>query len=416
MKGFKFSKFSKKQRKIFNWWVDTSPVRDKDGIIADGAIRSGKTLAMSLSFVMWAMENFDEENFGMCGKTIGSFRRNVLRPLKRMLKSRGYKYQDHRSDNMVVIQRNGTANYFYIFGGKDESSQDLIQGITLAGLFMDEVSLMPESFVNQATGRCSVAGSKLWFNCNPAGPNHFFKVDWIDKAAEKRLLHLHFTMDDNLSLADVIKERYRSMFTGVFYKRFILGIWCLAEGVIYDNFDVDKHVREYSGKVLRRYVSVDYGTQNATCFLLWELRPDGIWHCTDEYYYSGRETGVQKTDKQYADDLEKWLNGRKIKQIIVDPAAASFIAELRERHYSVRKGMNDVLDGIRVTASCIDKGLVLISPKCEWLIKELQSYAWDEKAANKGEDQPVKIFDHACDAFRYFCYTIIGHSIKMGGG
>ena len=176
---FRFKPFSVKQLKVLKWWLDPQ-VKYMDGIIADGAIRSGKTVVMSLSFVLWAMEKFQSQNFGMCGKTIGSFRRNVVTVLKLMLRSRGYHVKDHRADNLLIITRNGVENYFYIFGGKDESSQDLIQGITLAGLFCDEVALMPESFVNQATGRCSIEGSKFWFNCNPAGPYRWFKTNWID--------------------------------------------------------------------------------------------------------------------------------------------------------------------------------------------------------------------------------------------
>ena len=159
---FKFKPFSKKQKQVLTWWCPASSVKDKDGIIADGAIRSGKTVCMSLSFVMWAMNSFNGQNFGMCGKTIGSFRRNVLFWLKLMLKSRGYQTKDHRADNLLEVSRGNVTNYFYVFGGKDERSQDLIQGITLAGVFFDEVALMPESFVNQATGRCSVEGSKFW--------------------------------------------------------------------------------------------------------------------------------------------------------------------------------------------------------------------------------------------------------------
>ena len=167
-KGFEFKPFSEKQKKVLTWWCESSPVKDKDGIIADGAIRSGKTISMSLSFVLWAMSTFNMQNLGMAGKTIGSFRRNVLFWLKLMLRSRGYTVKDHRSDNMIEISRGDVVNFFYIFGGKDESSQDLIQGITLAGMFFDEVALMPESFVNQATGRCSVDGSKFWLQRRPA--------------------------------------------------------------------------------------------------------------------------------------------------------------------------------------------------------------------------------------------------------
>ena len=141
--GFEFKPFSRKQKQVLTWWCPSSPVKDKDGIIADGAIRSGKTLCMSLSYVLWAMESFNQQNFGMAGKTIGSFRRNVLFWLKLMLKSRGYSVVDHRSDNLIVVSKGDVQNFFYIFGGKDERSQDLIQGITLAGMFFDEVALQP---------------------------------------------------------------------------------------------------------------------------------------------------------------------------------------------------------------------------------------------------------------------------------
>ena len=411
---FKFRPFSQKQRKVLNWWCDTSPVKDYDGIIADGAIRSGKTLSMSLSFVLWSMSSFNGQNFAMCGKTIGSFRRNVLFWLKLMLKSRGYAVTDHRADNLVIVSRGDAENYYYIFGGKDERSQDLIQGITLAGVFFDEVALMPESFVNQATGRCSVDGSKFWFNCNPDGPFHWFKVNWIDKKKEKRLLYLHFTMDDNLSLSEKVKTRYRSMYTGVFFKRYIQGLWCVAEGLIYDMFDADLHVRDIQSfrHLLidrNRYVSIDYGTQNATAMLLWNKGIDGVWYCIREYYYSGRDKGKQKTDAEYADDLEQWLEGTKIKGVIVDPSAASFIAELRKRGYKVVKAHNDVLDGIRLTGTKFNQQKIVIASSCINLLKELASYIWDEKAAEHGEDKPVKTFDHACDALRYFVATILGN-------
>lgn len=415
---FKFQPFSKKQRKVLNWWTEDSPVKDYDGIIADGAIRSGKTVSMSLSFVLWAMCSFNGQNFAMCGKTIGSFRRNVLFWLKLMLRSRGYRVTDHRADNLVVISWGNVENYFYIFGGKDERSQDLIQGITLAGVFFDEVALMPESFVNQATGRCSVDGSKYWFNCNPDGPYHWFKQNWIDKQKEKHLLYLHFTMDDNLSLSEKVKARYRSMYTGVFYRRYILGLWAMAEGIIYDMFSEERHVADpetFSDSLLdgNRYVSCDYGTQNATVFLLWNQGTDGIWYCTREYYYSGREEGQQKTDAEYADDLESWLSGADINAVIVDPAAASFIVELKKRGYRVIKAKNDVADGIRLVATKLNLLKIVFSNICQNTIKEFASYIWDAKAAEHGEDKPVKQYDHAMDAVRYFVYTILGERPRL---
>ena len=436
---FHFSPFSRKQKQVLTWWCKDSPVHDKDGIIADGAIRSGKTVSMSLSFAMWAMSTFNGQNFAMCGKTIGSFRRNVLFWLKLMLKSRGYSVIDRRADNLIIIRKGDTENYFYIFGGKDERSQDLIQGITLAGVFFDEVALMPESFVNQATGRCSVEGSKFWFNCNPDGQYHWFKVNWIDKstgylgkerveqirkkAAEegkdpglKEILYLHFTMDDNLSLSEEIKARYRSMYIGVFFKRYILGLWAAAEGVIYDMFDPEKHVKNIKEffQILvngNRYVSCDYGTQNATVFLLWNKGIDGKWYCIREYYYSGRDKGKQKTDAEYADDLKKWLDGTRIKAMIVDPSAASFIVELRKRGYKVIKANNDVLDGIRLVGMLLNLEMLIFSSSCTETIKEFASYIWDEKAAEHGEDKPVKQHDHGCDAVRYFVSTVLSSKV-----
>ena len=409
---FKFKPFSRKQKQVLTWWTSKSSVKDKDGIIADGAIRSGKTVSMSLAYVMWAMATFNDKNLGMAGKTIGSFRRNVLFWLKLMVVSRGYKIKDHRADNMLEVTRKGITNYFYIFGGKDERSQDLIQGITLAGMFFDEVVLMPESFVNQATGRCSEEGSKFWFNCNPEGPYHWFKLNWIDKAKEKNLVYLHFTMDDNLSLSESIKKRYRSMYSGVFYKRYIQGLWSVAEGVIYDMFDLAKHTyNEIKSSFTKDcYVSIDYGTQNATVFLLWRKGLDGIWYCEKEYYYSGRDNKKQKTDKEFADDLEAFIEGYPVKEVIIDPSAASFIAEVKERKIRVKKAKNDVLDGIRFVASLLNSEKIMFNESCKNTIGEFNSYIWDKKASDKGEDKPIKEHDHAMDAVRYFCYTIIAHN------
>lgn len=418
--SFKFKPFSNKQLKILTWWLANSPVHDRDGIIADGAIRSGKTISMCLSYAMWAMESFNGQNFGMCGKTIGSFRRNVLFWLKLMLVSRGYKVVDQRADNLVIVSRKNVTNYFYVFGGKDERSQDLIQGITLAGCFFDEVALMPESFVNQATGRCSVDGSKFWFNCNPDGPYHWFKVNWIDKQDEKNLLYLHFTMDDNLSLTEKIKARYRSMYSGVFYDRYIRGLWAIAEGIIYDMFSKEKHIVDVQklidcGEITltgERYVSIDYGTQNPTVFLLWEKANNSFYYCTREYYYSGRENGVQKTDAEYADDLKEWLGNTKVNRIIIDPSAASFIAQLQKNGFKIKKANNSVLDGIRLVATLLNELKLFFDVSCTNTVKEFGSYVWDVKASEHGEDKPVKEHDHAMDAIRYFCMTIL--KVKAG--
>ena len=408
--GFVFKPFSVKQKQVLTWWCPNSPVKDKDGIIADGAIRSGKTLCMSLSYVLWAMESFNQQNFGMAGKTIGSFRRNVLFWLKMMLVSRGYSVVDHRSDNLIVVSKGTTTNYFYIFGGKDERSQDLIQGITLAGMFFDEVALMPESFVNQATGRCSVTGSKFWFNCNPDNPRHWFKVNWVDKCKEKNLIYLHFTMDDNLSLSEKIKERYRSMYVGVFFKRYILGLWCVAEGLVYSMFSEERHVKkEHMTGALTYVVSVDYGTVNPFSAGLWAF--DG-WHSQREaeVYYNSREVGKRVDDEEYYKMLKKLIGNRRVECIIVDPSAASFIEVIKKyNEYSVMGANNDVLDGIRVVTTMLNKDMISVHEDCKDNIKEYGLYVWDEE---KGDDVVIKENDHSMDDTRYYCYTFLRRRLR----
>jgi PBSX family phage terminase large subunit len=408
--GFAFKPFSVKQKQVLTWWCPNSPVKDKDGIIADGAIRSGKTLCMSLSYVLWAMESFNQQNFGMAGKTIGSFRRNVLFWLKMMLASRGYSVVDHRSDNLIVVSKGTTTNYFYIFGGKDERSQDLIQGITLAGMFFDEVALMPESFVNQATGRCSVTGSKFWFNCNPDNPRHWFKVNWVDKCKEKNIIYLHFTMDDNLSLSEKIKERYRSTYAGVFFKRYILGLWCVAEGLVYSMFSEERHVKkEHMTGALTYVVSVDYGTVNPFSAGLWAF--DG-WHSQREaeIYYDSRKKKKRVDDEEYYKMLKKLIGNRRVECIIVDPSAASFIEVIKKyNEYSVMGANNDVLDGIRVVTTMLNKDMISVHEDCKDNIKEYGLYVWDEE---KGDDVVIKENDHSMDDTRYYCYTFLRRRLR----
>jgi PBSX family phage terminase large subunit len=358
---------------------------------------------MGFSFVLWAMTTFDRQNFALCGKTIASFRRNVLGTLKKQLKARGHTVTEKRTDNLLVVSKGDKANLFYIFGGKDESSQDLIQGITLAGVFFDEVALMPESFVNQATARCSVTGSKFWFNCNPEGPFHWFYVNWIRKSKDRKLLYLHFTMEDNLTLSEVIKERYVKQYVGVFFDRYIRGLWVLAEGLIYPVFNsscISKtEPREYSEYV----VSMDYGIQNATSMGLWG-KCGPIWYRVKEFYHSGRDTGKQKTDQDYYEELERLVGDLPVRKVIIDPSATSFIALIHQKKRFVTwRANNAVIDGIQHTASCLQDGTIKINDCCVNAIREFGLYRWDEKKTTK--DEPVKENDHAMDEIRYFVNT-----------
>ena len=424
---FRFRPFSRKQRKVLNWWCRSSPVRDFNGIIADGAIRSGKSVAMSLSFVIWAMSEFESCNFAMCGKTIGSFRRNVLFWLKLMLRSRGYSVSEQRTENLVIVKRNDVLNYFYVFGGKDERSQDLIQGITLAGVFFDEVALMPESFVNQATGRCSVDGSKFWFNCNPGSPAHWFKTGWIDKRQDKRLLYLHFTMDDNLSLSEAVRERYRGMYTGVFFKRYILGEWKSADGVIYRQFADDPErfiLDEVPADLIIGTMGLDFGgngSAHAGC-LVGITRGYRSIVILDEYYRKevidpGTLTDdvcgfVQRSQAQcratsiWCDSAETTL----IKGIRTEVFARHIPVEVR----NARKG--EIIDRIRLCDMLMSQGRFFIMRRCRHTIAALSEAVWDSKSPTRDrrlDDGSTNI--DSLDALEYALEPHANRLIEFGG-
>lgn len=390
--------FSKKQRIVFTWWKNNSP--DFDGIICDGAIRSGKTSCMALSFVIWASVNFQLRSFAFCGKTISSLKRNMLEELIPRLESLGFSVKNFPSKNYLDISLGLKTNRFYIFGGKDEGSSALIQGITLAGVLLDEVALMPRTFVEQAAARCSVKGSKLWFNCNPDNSYHWFKKEWIDKRKEKHLLYIHFSLKDNPSLSKAVIERYKRLYSGAFYKRFVLGQWSNTSGAVYPMFSYEKNTFSTPPERFDRYaVSCDYGTVNPASFGLWG-EYNGCWYRIDEYYYNSREKGFQRTDEEHYKALEKLCRGMEIEMIICDPSAASFI-ECVKRHgrFKITQGKNDVISGIRKVSDALKSGKIKISAKCEDTLREFSLYHWDERA---GADCPVKENDHAMDDIRYF--------------
>lgn len=415
---FDFKPFSTRQMQVMAWW--TNPLyQNKEAIIADGSVRAGKTVVMSLGYIVWSMAEFNGHNFGMAGKTIGSLRRNVIRPLVSMLSASGYSVKDNRSENRLDITKGNTTNFYFLFGGKDESSQDLVQGITTAGFFFDEVVLMPQSFVNQATARASDTGAKFWFNGNPEGPYHWFKQEWIDKLTKHNAIRIHFMMKDNPSLSVETRERYERMYSGVFYKRYILGQWSVSEGVIYDNFDEKTMIVDLPNDTVydTDWVTADYGTQNATVFKRWS-RYKNVWYNTDEYYYSGRDATRQKTDSQFRADLEAFFESNNLDKarvkVVLDPAAASFKAELKQHSFRVVPARNDVLNGIRAQMSAMNEGKIKWTSKAVNTFKEINSYIWDKKAADRGEDKPVKEHDHAMDADRYFVYTVLSTRTRIG--
>ena len=400
----KFTPFSKKQLMVLNWWCRGSSLNGKNGIICDGAVRSGKTLCMSLSFIGWAFYGFNKTSFALCGKTISSLRRNVVVPLLPLLNSLGFEAEERISKNYIIIRRGNEENRFYLFGGRDESSASLIQGMTLGGVLFDEVALMPRSFVEQALARCSVEGSRFWFNCNPEHPYHWFYNEWIKKADVKNMLYLHFTMDDNPSLSNEIKCRYKSLYSGAFYERFIEGKWVAADGLVYPMFSPEKNVKR-GGNFDKYYLSCDYGTVNPFSLGLWG-RSGGRWYRIKEYYHSSRDRGIQLTDEEYYLELKALAGKRKITALVVDPSAASFI-EVVKRHgeYTVIRADNDVLKGINRVCQALKDGEIFISPECTDSIREFSVYRWDNDIRR---DAPKKENDHAMDDIRYFVQTVLG--------
>ena len=387
------------------WWANPK-YRQFDAIICDGAVRSGKTLSMGIGFFLWAMKRFDERQFALCGKTIVSLRRNVLHEILPWLGGLGLRCEEKRSENLLIVRCGGRENRFYLFGGHDEGSAALIQGITLAGVLFDEAALMPRSFVEQASARCSVSGSRLWFNCNPEGPQHWFYREWILRAEERGALYLHFTMEDNPSLSPRIRARYEKAYSGTFYRRFVLGEWTAAKGLIYDFFTPEEYCAGVPEKPWERVrVSVDYGTVNPMSFGLWALR-GGVWYRVKEYYYDARKEGRQKTDAEYLEDLRRFIEGETVEKVIVDPSAASFIEAVRRAGFPVSRADNNVADGLRVTADLLKRGKIVICEGCENSLKEIAQYCWEDGGA--GRDRPRKEKDHAMDEMRYFAMSIAG--------
>ena len=374
-------------------------------IICDGAVRSGKTMAMLLGFFAWGFYFFNDASFALCGRSVGAVRRNMVVPFAPMLRRMGYLFREKVSENMLEVTCGGRTNRVFLFGGNNAESAGRIQGMTLGGALFDEVALMPREFVEQAAARCSPERAKLWFNCNPAHPQHWFYREWIRKAGEKNALYLHFTMEDNPSLSEEVKARYRGMYAGAFYQRYIEGKWCAAEGLVYPMFSQERHVVSETPEWCERYViSCDYGTVNPSSFGLWGQRGE-TWIRLREYYWDSRARGRQRTDEEHYRALEELAGGLPLDFVTCDPSAASFMECVR-RHgrYSVVPARNEVLTGIRQVAEALRAGRLKFHADCADCIREFGMYCWDEK---NGRDAPRKEHDHAMDDVRYFAATAI---------
>jgi len=376
--------------------------------IFEGAVRSGKTIAGSISWIKHLSESPHEE-FLMSGESTDSLYRNVISDIIEIVgQKNAFYFQNRKGGAQLILKLNGT-KICYCRGSKNKDAEGSIRRMTIAGWYADEATLHHETFIKQAINRMSLDGAKAIWTTNPDSPFHFVKKEYIDKAGELDYKVFHFKLDDNLTLSDRYKKNLEAAYSGVWHKRFIEGLWVKAEGLIYDMF-TDNHIQKKSYNQKKK-VAVDYGTGNPTVFLLLEIEKDKV-HIADEYYYSGREAGVQKTDSQFGDEMEQFFKKNELPKntdVVVDPSAASFITELRQKGYNVHNGYNVVIDGIRNVSMKISKNELSVDPKCEETIKEFHTYSWDEKAQNRGEDKPLKENDHCMDALRYGIMTTVGN-------
>lgn len=369
--------------------------------ILDGSVRSGKTWISLIIWVMWVIRMPKNKKYLMVGKTLTTLKRNCLDVLIELFG------EDNISYSMSTKKARIFSHTIELEGANDEGAESKIRGMTLQGAYCDEITLLPESFFAMLLSRLSEHGAKLFGSTNPDSPSHWFKVKYLDREEELSLYRITFLIDDNTFLDPEYIQNIKSEYTGVFYKRFILGLWVIAEGLVYQ-FDAEKHCTDEIPEYGEYYVSIDYGTMNPFSCGLWCVVGDKAIRIK-EYYYSGREQNIQKTDEEYADEVEKLIKGYDVKQFIVDPSAASFIAELKKREYSVIKAKNDVIDGIRVTSRYLTKGNIKIHTSCTDAIKEFGLYSWNDKSS---VDEVIKENDHAMDEIRYFCNTIMKKKVK----
>lgn len=368
--------------------------------ILHGSVRSGKTWISLVLWCIWIRNMPSDKAYIMTAKTLTTLKRNCLDLLEVLAGRKNFRYSLSKKEGELFGRK------IYLEGVNDAGAESKIRGMTLQGAYCDEVTLFNEEFFNMLLSRLSEPEAKLFGTTNPDNPNHWFKVNYIDRRDELDFFMMEFLIDDNTFLDKKYVEELKKEYTGVFYRRFILGEWCSAEGLVYPMFDKARHVvseiPEPSGYA-EYYISIDYGTLNPCSMGLWRLDDRGAVRLR-EWYYSGKQQRVQLTDEEYYERLEALAEGVLVKSVIIDPSAASFIATIR-RHgkFSVRKANNSVLDGIRLTGTLLQGDRLLFHEGCEDSIREFGVYSWDEGSA---EDRVVKEFDHAMDDIRYFCATV----------
>lgn len=390
-------KFTDKQRELMQMWRNGELKRIN---LLEGSVSSGKTWVSLVLWAFWVTSMPRDGLYLMCAKSLTTLKRNCLILLEELVGQNNFNYSLSTKEGILFGRR------VILEGANDIRAESKIRGVTLQGAYCDELTQFPEDFFAMLLSRLRLPGAKLIATTNPDRPSHWLKEGYIDRADRLDLLDIKFTIDDNTMLPADYVEAIKREYTGVYYERFILGLWTLAQGLIYPMYQeaLGKPPDKQADKCL---LALDYGTQNAFAAGLWEKYGD-VWYMTREYYYSGRDSGQQKTDEEYAQDLDRVfadIRPGKTLTVIIDPSAASFIALLRKRNhrYKVLKADNDVANGIRETATAMKTGKIKISLDCVNWKKEIQGYVWDEKS---GEDRPVKENDHMMDAMRYFVKTM----------
>lgn len=406
----RIEKLSEKQKKIMDFILD-----EGDALVCDGAVRSGKTIIMIYSFVVWAMEFFDRTNFAICGKTVTNAERNILRPLQQ-IENIPYTMSYKISNRMLTVRLGKRENYFYLFGGKDESSYALIQGLTLAGVLFDEVALMPQSFVDQAIARTlSYSNAKIWFNCNPESPNHWFYKEWLTNP-EKQYKHLHFLMQDNPTLSGKEIKRAESLFTGVFYARYVRGEWVRAEGVVFPEFAADPSRWIVKREALPRHyrnveVGFDIGGNGSAYALTCTGRGyDGIqYRLKSEKRQAGEMSmdDVERFVREFCEDCER-VYGVDIDMINCDHIAV--IVNTIDDNTKYRACLTykpPVADRVFLYSRLLASDrLKFVAGMCDDLVDEMRNLVFDERAPDA---RPLDDGSMQIDAYDSGCYSEAGY-------
>lgn len=389
--------YTAKQLQLMRMWQHKQLKRLN---LLEGSVSSGKTWISLVLWGFWVATMPQDKLYLMCGKSLTTLKRNCLVLLEELFGTSNFTFSTSAKEAYLFGRR------ILLEGANDARSESKIRGLTLQGAYCDELTLFPKDFFVMLLSRLRVPGAKLIATTNPDSPEHWLKKEYIDRMEELDMLTMRFLLDDNTTLDPAYVAAVKKEYTGVFYDRFILGEWAIAEGLVYPHFDKEKHIvhnyKPSSNAIY--YISIDYGTVNPTSMGLWALE-DNFAVRMKEAYYNARETGQRHTDEKHYQMLEQLADGYPIQQVLVDPSAASFIECIRSHcRFNVRSANNTVLDGVRLTGSLLEQGRLLFSDTCTDIIREFGLYRWDE---DKTEDVVIKENDHAMDDMRYFCYTIL---------